>query len=230
MEMITAWMSALVGFDWVVVLVVGAAAGFGLMRGFIAEVASLAAWVAGFIAVRLAYAPARAVFAEASGSEMIGALAAVLGPFLLTVLIVKLAGSFLSSSAKGTVLGPLDRLMGLGFGLVKGFLICALLFLLITLGLRLMPGDGERPEWLARARTTPTLALVASAMVSYVADTWRQVPAETDPHAGLPGFGGDEAGERPGREKPGAGYDRDDRSSLDKLLDEQEKTVPSTAI
>ena len=215
----------LAGFDWIVVLIVGITAAFGLMRGFIAEVASLAAWVAGFIAVRLFYTPARAIFETASGSELIAAVAAVMGPFLIAVLLVKLIGSFLSNSAKGSVIGPVDRLLGLGFGLVKGFLAASLIFLLITLGMKIVPGDDSRPDWLARAKTTPTLALVASAMVSYVGDAWNQqqklINPERDPHAGLPGFGDDEEGD---------GYGKKERNSLDKLLDDQEKSSPGTAI
>ncbi len=220
--------ASLAGFDWIVLLIVGAAAGFGLMRGFIAEVASLAGWFAGFVAVRLFYTPAKAIFAEASGSDMIGAFAAVLGPFLLALLAVKLIGSFLSGAAKGNPIGVLDRILGLGFGLVKGFLVASLLFLLITLGLRIVPGDGGRPDWLARARTTPTLALVASAMVGWVGEAWKQqqqlIDPQADPHLGLPGFGGDEPAD------DAEGYDGKQRGAIDRLLDEQEKKSPSTAI
>ena len=223
--------SSLAGFDWLVLLIVGVAALFGLMRGFIAEVASLAAWVAGFAAVRFFYRPARA-FLEANGAgETLAAIAAVIGPFLIALLVVRLVGGFISRSAKDSVIGPFDRLLGLGFGLIKGVLAAGLLFLLITLGLKLVPGEDDRPDWLTAARTTPTLALVASAMVSYAGDVWREQsdslsPAD-DPHAGLPGFG---------REAPAdgdavsGGYDPRQRRSLDRLLDEQEKQTPSTAI
>lgn len=223
MDMLT----ALNGFDWLVVLIVGTAAAFGLMRGFIAEVASLAAWVAGFVAVRFFYTPARAIFVEASGSEMIGMLAAVLGPFLLTALLVKLIGSFLSSSAKASVIGPVDRLLGLGFGLVKGFLVASLGFVLLTLALQILPSEDDRPDWLSGARTAPTLALVANAIVDYAGDAWHRQPASDaarDPHAGLPGFG---SGAEPGGE---GGYAPGDRRSLDSLLDQQEKSTPSTPI
>lgn len=218
-------LSDLAGFDWIVVLIVGAAAAFGLMRGFIAEVASLAGWVAGFVAVRLFYTPARAIFATATGSEVLAAIAAVIGPFLLALLVVKLVGSLASNTAKNSIIGPVDRLLGLGFGVVKGFLAASLIFLIITLGLKIMPGDDDKPAWLARAKTTPTLALVASAMVTYVGDAWKQQQAENpDPHAGLPGFGdGGDGGEE-------GGYGRGERRSLDRLLDEQEKTTPGTAI
>lgn len=218
------FIASLAGFDWIVMLIVGAAAGFGLMRGFIAEVASLAGWFAGFVAVRLFYTPAKAIFAQASGSELIAALAAVLGPFLLALLGVKLIGSMLSSTAKGSAIGVFDRLLGLGFGLVKGFLVASLIFLLITLGLRVVPGDGARPDWLARARTTPTLALVASAMVGWVGEAWKQQQQLINPHADVPGLGSDAA------PAEGEGYDGQQRGALDRLLDDQEKKSPSTAI
>jgi len=215
--------ASLSGFDWIVVIIVGTAAAFGLMRGFIAEVASLAGWFAGFVAVRLFHAPAKAIFVQASGSEMIGAIAAVLGPFLLALLGVKLIGSYLSNAAKGSSIGAFDRILGLGFGLVKGFLGASLIFLLITLALRIVPGGSDRPDWLARARTTPTLALVASAMVGWVGEAWKQPQPLIDPHADVPGFGDDAPADD-------GGYDRKQRSALDSLLDEQEKKSPSTAI
>ncbi len=220
--------SSLAGFDWLVVLIVGTAAGFGLMRGFIAEVASLVGWLAGFAAVRLLHTPAKAIFASATGSDMLGAVLAVLAPFLLVMLGVRLIGSALSGSARGSAIGALDRVLGLGFGLLKGVLGASLLFLLITLALRIVPGDGGRPEWLARARTTPTLALVASAMVGWVGEAWKQqqplITPDDDPHAGLPGFGGE------GAPADDAGYQRKDRSALDRLLDDAEKKSPSTPI
>lgn len=217
----------LTGFDWIVLLIVGAAAGFGVMRGFIAEIASLAAWVAGFIAVRILHEPAQVFFKQASGSELIGTVSAVIGPFLLAMLAVKLIGKFLSSSAKANVIGPLDRLLGLGFGLLKGVLASSLLFLLITLSLAVLPGTGDRPIWLAKAKTTPTLALVASALAGYVGEAWREQQSQVNPHAGLPGFDGGEAGDEAA---PQGGYGREDRRSLDALLDEQEKSTPSTSI
>jgi membrane protein required for colicin V production len=227
-------MSSLAGFDWLVLLIVGGAAVFGLVRGFIAEVASLAAWVAGFAAVRFFYRPARA-FLEASGTgETLAAIAGVIGPFLAALLAVKLVGALLSRSAKDSIVGPLDRLLGLGFGLIKGVLAAGLMFLVITLGLKLVPGEAGRPDWLAKARTTPTLALVASAMVSYAGDVWREqaegAPSGDDPHAGLIGPGGDADRDADSDSGSPDGYGTPERRSLEKLLDEQQQQTPSTPI
>lgn len=214
--------ASLAGFDWLVLLIVGVTAVLGLMRGFIAEVASLAAWVAGVVAVRFFYRPARALIEGLGAPEMLAAIAGVLVPFMLALLAVKLVGHLLSSATKNSIIGPFDRLLGLGFGMLKGVLAAGLLFLLITLALKLLPGREPTPDWLAKARTTPTLALVAGAMVSYAGEVWAEDgPASgDDPHKGLPGFGEDEPG----------GYDRGDRKSLDKLLDDQEQKTPSTPI
>jgi membrane protein required for colicin V production len=219
------FLSDLAPFDWLVLFIVGITAILGLVRGFIAEVASLAAWVAGFVAVRLFHTPARAALEQAGAGDMLASIAAVLVPFLLALLSVKLLGALLSKTAKDSIVGPFDRLLGLGFGLVKGVLAAGLLFLVITLALKLVPGEGGRPQWLMAAKSRPTLALVASAMIGYVGELWREELGEArgaDPHLGLPGFGDDE---------PAAdGYGKGDRRSLDKLLDEQEKQTPSTPI
>lgn len=220
--------ASLVGFDWLVLLIVGVTAVFGLMRGFIAEVFSLAAWVAGVAAVRFFYRPARALLEGAGAPDTLAALAAVIAPFLLTLLAVKIVGKFLSSATKDSVVGPFDRLLGLGFGVLKGVLAAGMLFLLTSLALKLMPGEEPPPDWLAKAKSAPTLALVAGVMVNYVGEAWKEqgqglgLPGSNDPHAGLPGFGEDE--------EPVGSYGEGDRKSLDKLLDDQEKQTPSTVI
>lgn len=227
------FLADIAAFDWLVLVIVGVTAILGLVRGFIAEVASLAAWLAGFIAVRVFHTPARAAFEQAGGGEMLSSIAAVLVPFLLALLAVKLLGALLSKTAKDSIVGPFDRLLGLGFGLVKGVLAAGLLFLIITVALKLVPGEGERPRWLAEAKTRPTLALVASAMVGYVGELWREEVGDAlgeDPHAGLPGFGDDEAPTGGPSNSSGNGYASGDRRSLDNLLDAQEKKQPSTPI
>ncbi len=224
--------TSLAGFDWLVLLIVGVTALLGLSRGFISEVASLAAWVAGFAAVRFFYRPARTLLEGLGAPETLAAIAGVLGPFLLALLAVKLAGQMLSSATKDSIIGPFDRLLGLGFGLLKGVLAAGLLFLVITLALKLLPDQEPTPEWLAKARTTPTLALIAGAMVSYAGDVWRDQArdAADDPHRGLPGFGEDGLGRPPAGPGQGSGYAPDDRKSLDALLKEQERDTPSTPI
>lgn len=218
-------MDGLTAFDVVVGLLVGLAALAGLARGFVGEVVSLAAWVAGVLAVRFLYTPAKALAAGVTGTEAGGAILAFVVLFLGAFVVVRIAGGRLSDTTRASVVGPVDRVLGLGFGAAKGVLASALLFLLASMALETLDPEGPPPEWLARARTAPTLAMVSRGLVDFVGEHARVAPdsAATDPHAGLPGF------DR-GQDGPDDGYDRQQRSALDRLLDEQQKQSPGTTI
>ena len=214
-------MAALTAFDVVVLLLVALAAIAGLMRGFIGEIVSLIAWVAGIAAVRLFYTPAKTLATGLTGTEAGGAILALVGLFLGGFLAVRIAGGRLSAGARASIIGPLDRALGLGFGAAKGVLGAALLFLLLNLVFDTIDPGEPGPDWLAGARTAPTLAMVSKAMVDFVEER-RRVPhdvAEAD---------GDTAGNAPGED--GTGYDAQQRGALDRLLDDEEKARPSTPI
>ena len=216
-------MAALTAFDIVVGIIVVLAALAGLARGFVGEIVSLLAWVAGIAAVRFFYTPVKAVAARLTGTESGGAILALVAVFLIAFIAVRVIGGKLSSGTKASIIGPVDRLLGLGFGAVKGVLGAALLFLLVNMAFDTIDPGEPSPDWIATARTAPTLAMVSKALVDFVEEHRRLAPdiaGADDPHAGL-GI--------PPAEK-GKGYAPRERSALDKLLDEQEKASPATPI
>lgn len=219
-------MNALSAFDIVVSLIVVLAALAGLARGFVGEIVSLLAWVAGIVAVRFFYTPVKAIAERYTGTESGSAILALVVIFLGAFILVRIIGGKLSAGTKASIIGPIDRVLGLGFGAVKGVLGAALLFLLINLAFDTIDPGEPSPDWIASARTAPTLAMVSKALVDFVEEHRRVAPdsaENADPHSGL--------GIPPARnESGGDGYDRQERSALDKLLDEQEKKAPSTAI
>jgi membrane protein required for colicin V production len=215
-------MNALTAFDIVVSLIVVLAALAGLARGFVGEIVSLLAWVAGIVAVRFFYTPVKAIAERYTGTESGSAILALVVIFLVAFILVRVVGGKLSAGTKASIIGPIDRVLGLGFGAVKGVLGAALLFLLINLTFDTIDPGEPSPDWIASARTAPTLAMVSKALVDFVEERRRVSPdsaENADPHNGL--------GIPPAQ---GEGYDRQERSALDKLLDEQEKKAPSTAI
>lgn len=210
-------MDALTVFDIIVGLLVVLAALAGLARGFVGEVVSLLAWGAGIMAVRLFYTPVKALALRLTGTEAGAAIVALVVLFLGAFILVRIAGGKLSEGAKASLVGPVDRALGLGFGAAKGVLGAALLFLLATMTFDTIDPGEPAPDWLARARTAPTLAMVSKALVDFVEEHRRIAP--------------DSAGAAPGGARAGdAGYDDGARSALDDLLDEQEKTSPATPI
>ena len=219
-------METLTAFDIVVLLAVALAAIGGLMRGFVGEVASLLAWVAGFAAVRFLHEPVRMLMTPYMGSSASAAILSVATLFLAAFILVRISGDVLSRNARASLIGPVDRLLGFGFGITKGVLASVLLFLLTTLTFEMIDKGKPAPQWLTESRTAPTLAILSKALVDFV-EQQRRVDAdsaEADPHAGmgLSQRDGDGSGE--------GGYADEARSALEALLDKQEEREPSTPI
>lgn len=155
--------------DIMVLVSMAVAGGFGIMRGFVAEVFLLAAWVAGIVAVKMFYAPMTDVLTGPVGTVAGASLLAVAITFGVVFLAVRVTGNRLGQSTRGSLLGPFDRVLGLGFGMVKGLLAATLAFLLMIQVYDLINGSrAPRPEWITTSRTYDLLRASSTAVVSAV--------------------------------------------------------------
>ncbi|MFN5782205.1 MAG: CvpA family protein, partial [Novosphingobium sp.] len=84
--------------------------------------------------------------------------------------IVKLAAKRMGEASRDSVLGPIDRLLGLGFGAVKGLVITVIAFSLLVLGYDTVWGAGGRPDWITQARTYPFINASSEALVEMIAE------------------------------------------------------------
>ena len=148
----------LTALDMIVLIGVAVAALLGLMRGFVAEVLSLFAWVASVIALKLLHAPLTQLL-----SGMVGTVAgaAVLAFALLTggtFILGRLVANALGKRTRTSVLGPVDRALGFGFGAMKGVILASLVFLLAALVVDTVGGGRtHRPAWMTASKTYPLL-------------------------------------------------------------------------
>ena len=161
---------ALTTLDILVLLLVGGGAIVGALRGFVTEVLSLFAWVAVIIAVRMAHMPVTLLLMPHVGTPTAASVLA----FALIFGVVFVAGKMVAGSigrrTRQSVLGPLDRLLGFGFGALKGLIGATLLFLLANLATDTLYGGGAaRPEWMIGSRTFPLLNASSRAIVDFVA-------------------------------------------------------------
>jgi membrane protein required for colicin V production len=155
--------------DMMVLVSLAVAGGFGAMRGFVTEVFLLAAWIAGIVAVKLLHAMATAMLVKPVGSEGGASILAVTLVFGLTFLSIRLIGNRLGRSTRGSLLGPFDRVLGLGFGMIKGLLAATLAFLLMVQVYDIINGrDAARPDWMLKSRTYDLLRASSTALVSAV--------------------------------------------------------------
>ncbi len=172
-------MAGLTGLDFIVLLLLGLGAAFGFGRGFVQESLSLIAWVLGIFAVRLFHTPATTLLQNYVDTESGAAVLA----FILLFGVVFALGKWLSSSlgrrVRASALGSFDRVLGAGFGLVKGLIVATLLFLLISLAHGIIFGGSERPQWMVTSRTYPLLNASAAALSDF-ADQYKQLTADDD--------------------------------------------------
>lgn len=167
-------------FDIIVLLLMGCGAIFGFMRGFVQEVLALATWLLVVIVIRFAHAPATDLLVSPIGSSSGAAVLAFAVLFILTYAFGKTLAARIGKRSRKSVLGPVDRVLGFGFGLIKGLVIAALAFLLIMFLYAMIFGpDPEPPLWLAEARTYPLL----NASGQLISDLLEAVPA-VEPSAG----------------------------------------------
>lgn len=162
-------MAALTALDIITLLLIGGAAVFGFMRGFVTEALSLLAWVLAVVAVKFLHAPAVVFVTPYVGSTSGAYVLALALVFGVTFLVGRLIAQSLGRRTRQSVLGPVDRILGFGFGVVKGVIAASLLFLLATLLADVWMGTSrDRPDWIVKARTYPFLNASSRALIDMV--------------------------------------------------------------
>jgi membrane protein required for colicin V production len=155
---------------FVFLLLIGGAA-VGFVRGFVHEVISLLAWVVGIAMLKLFHSQLWSGLENSfHTSPAAGAVLAFAILFVPSFLIVKLlARSIGGRTRRHALLGPFDRVLGGGFGLLKGLLGATLFFLLANLATDMVYGpQADRPQWMTKSRTYPLLNASGRAIVDWV--------------------------------------------------------------
>ena len=123
--------------DYAVLGVIAVSVLWGLWRGLVREVISIAGWVLAFVAANLFAVPLAEVLPRAIPTPELRLLSAFMGVFIAALVVATLCGRLLSKLAKAAGLGGLDRVLGSFFGLARGLLI-VLAFALVA-GLTTVP-------------------------------------------------------------------------------------------
>ncbi len=157
-------------FDIIVLAIVGFGAVGGFARGFVQEVLSLLAWVAAIVAIRAFHTPLLEWLAPKFDSETTAAVVAFLILLAVTYGLIRLIATRAGKSARGSMLGPVDRVLGFGFGTLKGAVIVMIAFSIVVLGYDTIWGREGRPDWITGARTYPVVNAASDASVAYISE------------------------------------------------------------
>ncbi|MEN3930606.1 CvpA family protein [Microvirga sp. W0021] len=167
--------------DIVVIGVTLISAVLAAVRGFSREVLGIAAWVIAAAAAWFLF-PAILPFTKQYVSHDTIALAiTIAGIFIVTLLLMSLITVQISDLVLDSRIGAVDRTLGLVFGIVRGFLICVIAWLLFSLLLQ-----GKVPDWAESAKTRPlldstsaTISNMFKANTEGLADKFFKKPADS---------------------------------------------------
>jgi len=239
--------------DIVVGLVVLASALISFMRGLIREVLTIAGVVGGILAAvflgPVMTPTVRAWFGAGEGQNPdklfdmipmeIVADATTYGVIFITVVIVlSVASHVISGAAKAVGLGPVDRTLGVAFGIARALVLLGLVYL----PFHLLMDDKRKEEFFAGSNTHYFIEKTSAVMASYLPeseDVEKDIKEGADDlikkklqEQDLLGTG---KKDKPAPEtapvvKPedGTGYQEEQREKLDKLFNEPAVTGPVT--
>ena len=165
--------------DIIVLLLVGGGLVTGWFKGFVGEVLSLAAWIVAIVFLKLLHTPATDALEGVVGTRSGAAVLAFALVFGITFFIGRMVARRVGGGVKRSVIGPVDRVLGAGFGALKGLIGATLLYLAANLVYDTIWGrESVRPDWMAQSRSYPLLSASGHAIVDFV--EWRR-GRPTDP-------------------------------------------------
>jgi membrane protein required for colicin V production len=162
----------LTGADVLILLVLLGSTLIGALRGFVREAVSVVFWI---LAIWLAWQMGPAIEPHLGGLLADPSVAPWIGRLVILVLVLLvgwLAAMLLSYLTRSVGLGPLDRVIGLFFGIVRGMVLVGLL----VIGGELLHLNQE--EWWGRSKLVPygeTIGDWLRAMVGEKGEPWAKL-------------------------------------------------------
>jgi membrane protein required for colicin V production len=197
-----------------------------MIRGFMREILSIAAWAAAAVATLFLYQRLLPVAKTYFNNDIVAAGAVVGGVFLGTLLIVSIVTVRISDMILDSRIGALDRTLGFLFGLGRGLIIVVVAYLFFDW---LVPQKSQ-PKWVTDAKSKVVLQGTGDWLKSLLPDDPEstilrrlkrprgdeEAPAETPP--------GQKSDLAPGRGET-EGYNRSDRTGMQRLIDGRTATA-----
>ena len=143
--------------DLVIIAVLLLSGILALARGLVKEVLSIAGWIGAFL-LALQLFPRLSPYVQRYVEQEVIADSIAYGLiFLVTVVLLSLISTRLSRMVRDSEVGALDRSLGFLFGLARGAVIVALLYLALV---QFLP-PADHPSWLREARAVPLVQRTA---------------------------------------------------------------------
>ncbi len=137
-----------------------------MIRGFMREILSIAAWGAAALTTLYAFNKLLPTAKAYFNNDTVAAIAVVAGVFLGTLIVVSIITVRISDMVLDSRIGALDRTLGFLFGLARGLLIIVVAFLFFVW---LVP-DKQQPDWVRSAKSRVVLQGTGDWLMSLLPD------------------------------------------------------------
>ena len=150
-------------FDIIALLILSVSILVGFARGALREVTTVVALVIGVAAAILVLPFTGPVARAAVHPSWAGNAVAMLVVFLAVYILVRVAAAALTRGVHSTqALGTVDRVIGAGFGLIRGLVVLGL----FNMAFNLVPPPSGVPAWVSQAKLYPLSANCARTLLA----------------------------------------------------------------
>lgn len=150
--------------DFTFVGLVALSACIGLIRGFTKEVLSLLSWIGAVTATLMFWPLAQHVARQYIQHPMLADGATILALFILFLVLFSLISYFLSNLVRQSVLGGIDRSLGMLFGVLRGALVICLMEMFVSCFVTRL----QHPDILKTSRFSPVIYRGSDALFSFL--------------------------------------------------------------
>ncbi|MFL6690693.1 MAG: CvpA family protein [Alphaproteobacteria bacterium] len=151
--------------DFAVAVILALSVWIAIYRGFVRETLSIFAWAAAAFAT-LYFGRYAVPLLAPHMPRMLAQILGYAGVFLLVVIPLALISSGLSRRVQASPVGAIDRVAGALFGILRGLVIIAVLYILYSLVIPV----SVQARWMKDARTLPLVQKSATTLLSLLPD------------------------------------------------------------
>lgn len=175
-------LSSLNAFDYIVIVILGVSGVLATFRGMTREFMGLAGWGVAVLGSRLFQPILFDQIEDTVGNESAAELLSFAVPFIIIVIVWFILANVISPGLKKITFGKMDRPLGFIFGVIRGFVLIALVYMG---GLMFYDQEDDFPVIVKESVSIMPTRLVASGMAGFAPEDFREDMLESIPEQDL---------------------------------------------
>jgi membrane protein required for colicin V production len=199
---------------------------FAFARGFVRETLSIMAWAGAALITFYGFNHIYGLVLRFVTNSLLANLVAGAGLSVVSLIVLTIMTGYFARLVHSTSLSPIDRTLGLVFGLARGAALVSLAYLVLDVSLP----QNDRPGWIRQAKSEPFLAQGADVLRSVLPqslqiksaaaadDTQRALERAREAQKAMRALSSPALPAKPGQDQA-PNYKPGDRRDMDRLIE-----------